>query len=269
MTTNPNAGEWNNTAPQAAGEPLALSGEVTSGGTESGGNSVNGLMDDAGIWNVTLSQTQVQAMYNTEMVPGLQATDLYGQGTMAKLFSFYSAETGSVKVGNLTWKYATGLSGGAGNAWQSNGVYYVQLGSDGTGLDTASAPIPGDANGDGRVDVNDLTVVLTNFGQTGRTWFQGCMDGDPTGTVDINDLTIVLANFGKTSGAGLAVVPEPSTFVLASVSCHDPVHAFKAIFTRNCSGMFCSPHLPKSRPVQPGYRRAEPHFHAGRKRAGV
>ena len=44
------------------------------------------------------------------------------------------------------------------------------------------------------------------------------MDGDPTGTVDINDLTIVLANFGKTSGAGLAVVPEPSTFVLASVS---------------------------------------------------
>ena len=76
-------------------------------------------MDDADIWNVTLSQTQVQAMYNTEMVPGLQATDLYGQGTMAKLFGLYSAETGSVKVGNLTWKYATGLSGGAGSAWQS------------------------------------------------------------------------------------------------------------------------------------------------------
>ena len=53
--------------------------------------SVNGLMDDAGIWNVTLSQTQVEAMYNTEMVPGLQATDLYGQGTMAKLFGLYGA----------------------------------------------------------------------------------------------------------------------------------------------------------------------------------
>ena len=179
--------------------------------------SVNGLMDDAGIWNVTLSQAQVQAMYNTEMVPGLQATDLYGQGTMAKLFSLYGAQTGSVKVGNLTWQCATGLSGGAGSAWQSNGVYYIQLGNDGTGLETAAAPIPGDANGDGRVDVNDLTIVLTNFGQTGRTWSQGAMDGDPTGTVDINDLTIVLANFGKTSGATLAAVPEPSCMVLLSV----------------------------------------------------
>jgi hypothetical protein len=78
----------------------------------------------------------------------------------------------------------------------------------------ASVPLPGDANGDGRVDINDLTIVLTNFGQTGCVWSQGCMDGDPTGTVDLNDLTIVLANFGKTSGAGIAAVPEPSALVL-------------------------------------------------------
>ena len=40
------------------------------------------------------------------------------------------------------------------------------------------------------------------------------MDGDPAGTVDINDLTIVLANFGTTYGAspaGIAAVPEPSS----------------------------------------------------------
>ena len=30
------------------------------------------------------------------------------------------------------------------------------------------APTPGDANLDGRVDVNDLTIVLSHFGQTGR-----------------------------------------------------------------------------------------------------
>ena len=29
--------------------------------------------------------------------------------------------------------------------------------------------LPGDANLDGRVDINDLTIVLTNFGQTGMT----------------------------------------------------------------------------------------------------
>ncbi len=26
---------------------------------------------------------------------------------------------------------------------------------------------PGDANGDGKVDINDLTIVLTNYGKTG------------------------------------------------------------------------------------------------------
>jgi hypothetical protein len=74
----------------------------------------------------------------------------------------------------------------------------------------------GDANGDGRVDVNDLTIVLSNFGRTGMTWSQGEFTGD--GTVDVNDLTILLANFGKTSGAsagGLAAVPEPGSLLLA------------------------------------------------------
>ena len=56
-------------------------------------------------------------------------------------------------------------------------------------------PGPGDANGDGKVDVNDLTIVLANFGQTGMVWSQGEFTGD--GTVDVNDLTIVLANFGQ------------------------------------------------------------------------
>jgi hypothetical protein len=81
---------------------------------------------------------------------------------------------------------------------------------------TGLAVMPGDSNRDQRVDVNDLTIVLTNFGATGCTWSQGCMDGDPTGTVDVNDLTIVLANFGTTYGAssGINAVPEPSCAVL-------------------------------------------------------
>ena len=76
---------------------------------------------------------------------------------------------------------------------------------------------PGDANGDGRVDVNDLTIVLSNFGKTGVGWMQGCMDGDPTGTVDVNDLTIVLSNFGQSYGSsavGTAAVPEPGSLAL-------------------------------------------------------
>ncbi len=77
-------------------------------------------------------------------------------------------------------------------------------------------PLPGDANGDGKVDINDLTIVLAHYGQTGMTWSQGEFTGD--GTVDINDLTIVLAHYGQTAGSadGLSAVPEPSVILLAA-----------------------------------------------------
>ena len=47
------------------------------------------------------------------------------------------------------------------------------------------------------------------------SWSTGDFTGD--GTVDINDLTIVLANYGKTTGssaAGMSAVPEPSSMML-------------------------------------------------------
>ena len=78
-----------------------------------------------------------------------------------------------------------------------------------------TAASPGQANGDGKVDINDLTIVPPHFGQTGMTWSQGEFTGD--GKVDINDLTIVLSNFGKSSllwPGGMAGVPEPGTLAL-------------------------------------------------------
>ena len=78
---------------------------------------------------------------------------------------------------------------------------------------------PGDANFDGRVDINDLTIVLANYNQTGMTWAQGEFTG--SGTVDINDLTIVLAHYNQSVGssaAGMAAVPEPSTIAIAAAA---------------------------------------------------
>ncbi len=77
--------------------------------------------------------------------------------------------------------------------------------------------LSGDANYDGTVDINDLTIVLAHYGQTGMGWAQGEFTGD--GTVDINDLTIVLAHYGQTAGAsagGISAVPEPSTVLLVA-----------------------------------------------------
>ncbi len=99
--------------------------------------------------------------------------------------------------------------------------YLLTAERDTIGFRVASVPWgwhdPGDANVDGEVDINDLTIVLANYNQTGMAWSQGSMDGDPTGKVDINDLTLVLQNFGKTyaaSAVAMAAVPEPSSLLL-------------------------------------------------------
>jgi len=58
-------------------------------------------------------------------------------------------------------------------------------------LSIAGSTCPADVNGDGVVDLNDLNLVLTNFGQETS---EGDTNGD--GIVDLNDLNAVLTAFG-------------------------------------------------------------------------
>ena len=74
----------------------------------------------------------------------------------------------------------------------------------------------GDANGDNRVDLSDLSIVLNNFGETTSLRSDGNFDG--AATIDLTDLSIVLNNFGKTSASSaspaLAAAPEPGSLAL-------------------------------------------------------
>jgi hypothetical protein len=54
--------------------------------------------------------------------------------------------------------------------------------------------LPGDANGDGMVDVGDLGILAANYGGSGKKWEQGDFNGD--GLVDVGDLGILAANYG-------------------------------------------------------------------------
>ncbi len=56
---------------------------------------------------------------------------------------------------------------------------------------------PGDVNGDGRVDLSDLAILLANYGTTGGASYQdGDLDQD--GDVDLSDLAVLLAAYGTT-----------------------------------------------------------------------
>ncbi len=82
----------------------------------------------------------------------------------------------------------------------------------------------GDSNGDGKVDLTDLSTVLNNFGSTTALWSTGNFDG--ASTIDLTDLSDVLNNFGSSvpnaSVGGVATpalseVPEPASLGLLSV----------------------------------------------------
>jgi probable HAF family extracellular repeat protein len=129
---------------------------------------------------------------------------LYSNGTMEDLNSLIASASGWTlsKAGAINDSGQIVVGG-----YNPSGQYDAFL---------LTPAIPGDANLDGSVDVNDLTIVLSHYNQTGMTWTDGEFTGD--GTVDINDLTILLTNFGKSLGssaADMAAAPEPPAFVLA------------------------------------------------------
>ncbi|MEM7809666.1 MAG: PEP-CTERM sorting domain-containing protein [Planctomycetota bacterium] len=86
------------------------------------------------------------------------------------------------------------------------------------------ASLPGDANGDGTVDLADFGILRANFGSTMGTFATGDFNGDMN--VDLADFGILRANFGTSVGSDFAaldawyatVVPEPTTLALAGLA---------------------------------------------------
>ena len=155
-------------------------------------------------------------------------TDPTDSLTAVGAFSASPGPYGTFDMGGDVQQWTEGIfnylrRGQRGGSWYDNSMLLASSAeycntptSEGNrlGFRVASADL-GDANGDGKVDINDLTIVLTDFGQSGMTWSQGDFNAD--GRVDINDLSIVLANFDMTEGAGIMAVPEPATIELVAV----------------------------------------------------
>ena len=151
----------------------------------------NGVNDNGQIVGFTFNGTK-SASTEAAFLSGTAA------GSMAPLASLVA------NLGGWTLSDAIAIS-------NSDDIIGYGLDSTGTQSVFLLTPLAGDANLDGQVDINDLTIVLAHYNQSGLTWGQGDFNGD--GQVDINDLTIVLANYNQTQSApatgGLSAVPEP------------------------------------------------------------
>jgi hypothetical protein len=127
-------------------------------------------------------------------------------------------------------------TGGVYGTGSTNGRLTQVTGLSGTtyttsNFDTFSAlftrtVLGGDANMDTHVDGLDLSLLATNFGTSGKHWYQADFNGD--GTVDGLDLSALAGNFGATGGSGLSsggggglsagTVPEPASCALVGLA---------------------------------------------------
>ncbi len=200
----------------------------------SGSNTTNG--QDAWVYNtnsgttyqITLSSNTTNYAYSTVQYLGdngvvLGSYNNYASngtllGTYAYAFEGGQAYDLGVNTTNFTaagWTklastFSEDLAGDiAGTGTISNGtITYTSL------YVLSVNGLLGDANGDGKVDLSDLNIVLNNLGTTSSLRSNGNFDG--AATIDLTDLNDVLNNLGTslTTNISVGAVPEPASLGL-------------------------------------------------------
>lgn len=127
-------------------------------------------------------------------------SDLHADLTAGQRY-WIAAESPSAGGADPVWAWAANDSGVSTNTDFQTGEWYPapEVGAVAT-LTVTGTPAggtPGDVNGDGVVDLSDLTLLLSSFGQcNGDAGYLAAADFDGTGCVELGDLTILLGNYG-------------------------------------------------------------------------
>jgi len=130
----------------------------------------------------------------------VQATRLDGSGAAMWSPALLDVASTSSTKGRLTSTVVTG-SDMLVLAWQDGAAGSADIKAQNlfpTG-DLGEVACPGDVNGDGAVNLSDLSLLLAAFGtSSGDAGYNAGADFNDSGTIDLSDLSVLLANFGTT-----------------------------------------------------------------------
>ena len=100
--------------------------------------SMSGLIDDVGVFSTSLTATEVAAIYNLAVEPGLE----YDLGKVNTLLEAFDNGDSLVEIDGVLWGAATGLGGADGEVVDlGDGNFSVNLGN-GVGFQTVEIPEP-------------------------------------------------------------------------------------------------------------------------------
>jgi hypothetical protein len=214
-----NSGSITQTSGIAVLAALTGTGSLTIGSATGGAasTSVSSINQSA----VTINNTgTITLQAGSTGINSINSLSITGGGTLnltnnTLLINYASnADPASTIRSYLTTGYNS-VSGNAGN-WQGTGIassfagaspdsFAVGYADGGNATDAANTgvaagtveikyTVAGDVNLSGGVDLSDLVIIASDFGQTGADWAQGDVNYD--GNVDLSDLVIVASNFG-------------------------------------------------------------------------
>jgi hypothetical protein len=223
---------WINPTPGATA-PSTASAFETKAQVNAGGNLTAVLLGSSYYANTEFSELRIGTTYaSVAPIPvpagttGLSAGVVNTTTINLNWTDHATGETGyhvQQSTDNATWTTMATLAAGANN-YQAAGLtpgttYYFRASAyDSSGDSLAPsikqmAPVAGDINCDGLVDVADYDIWAANVGATSATWSQGDLNGDHL--VDVADYDIWAANVGATASSTSDSVSQAARLVAA------------------------------------------------------
>jgi hypothetical protein len=139
--------------------------------------------------SLSTSDIVLQNLTTAQTIPANQLSLSYDSATNTATFSYTGNASGLAGVlpdGNYrATLVAAGINNPGGTPLSANHVFNFFF-------------LNGDADRDGRVNLNDFNILAANFGQSPRGFTQGDFDYDAI--VNLNDFNILASRFGNALG---------------------------------------------------------------------